>query len=92
MPVAACAGMTAFADPASAPIAKPAMRSMSPKTAPDVAVLPPPSADSVWVNTATRTYHCPGNRWYGRTPTGVYMSEAEAKTKGYRADGPKGCS
>ena len=87
--VAAWAGSD---DSASAPAGKPAMRAMSPKTSPDVAVPGPASADEVWVNTITHVYHCPGNRWYGRTPRGAYMSEVDAKAKGYRPEAKPGCS
>jgi hypothetical protein len=86
------AAASALAQPASAPAAKPTMRPVSPKTSADVAVPPPARADDVWVNTGTGVYHCPGNRWYGRTPKGAYMSEADAKTKGYRSEVAKGCS
>ncbi|MDQ2735644.1 MAG: hypothetical protein M3Y55_11800 [Pseudomonadota bacterium] len=82
----------ALAQPASTPAAKPIMRSMSPKTSADVAVLLPPRADDVWVNTGSGVYHCPADRWYGRTPKGAYMSEADAKTKGYRPEAAKACS
>ena len=38
----------------------------------------------VWVNTATVIYHYPGARWYGKTKQGEFMSEADARAKGYR--------
>ena len=39
---------------------------------------------SVWVNTSTSVYHCPGTRWYGATTSGTFMTEAEAQEHGYR--------
>jgi hypothetical protein len=39
---------------------------------------------TVWVNTNSGVYHCPGTRWYGKTKSGQFMSQREAQSKGYR--------
>jgi competence protein ComEA len=51
----------------------------------EVAPRTPPSKGMVWVNTATKVYHFEGDRWYGRTKEGKFMTEAEAQKEGYRA-------
>jgi len=47
--------------------------------------------DKVWVNTDSKVYHCPGDKWYGKTKQGEYMTEADATAKGFRADHNKAC-
>ncbi len=62
-----------------APSAKPA----NPKAPTAAAVSPGPGM--VWVNTETKVYHKEGDRWYGKTKHGQYMSEEDAIKNGYRA-------
>ncbi|MDP1857030.1 MAG: hypothetical protein Q8K82_00085 [Gemmatimonadaceae bacterium] len=51
----------------------------------------PALADTVWANEKSRVYHCPGTRYFGATKRGVYLSEAIALERGYRAAGGKRC-
>ena len=47
--------------------------------------------DQVWVNTNSSVYHCPGDRFYGKTAHGRYMTEAAAKSAGAKGVGGKTC-
>ena len=38
----------------------------------------------VWANKETKVFHREGDRWYGKTKNGAYMTEQEALAAGYR--------
>ncbi len=48
--------------------------------------------DKVWVNTNSSVYHCPGDRFYGKTAHGRYMTEPAAKSAGAHGVGGKTCT
>lgn len=72
--------------PANPP--QPAKASSHPFGKPRAEAAPGGGRDKVWVNTTSRVYHCYGDRYYGKTANGKYMTEKDAIAMG--AHGSRG--
>ena len=44
----------------------------------------PPQKGMVWVNTSSKIYHIEGDKWYGKTKKGEWMTEDDALKAGFR--------
>jgi hypothetical protein len=52
--------------------------------------MPATGSGMVWVNLTSKVYHREGDRWYGKTKNGKYMTEAEAVRAGCRPSSAAG--
>ncbi len=86
---AATAPTPAAPAPAPAKQAAPPKQTAAPSAAPTkpeaVEAKTPPAKGMVWVNTKSGVFHSEGDRWYGKTKEGKFMTESDAVKAGYRA-------
>ena len=88
-PAAMASGPAAAATPAAKPTAA---APTAKKTSTTSTVAAGGGDGKVWLNDKSKTYHCEGSKFYGKTKMGEYVAEADAKAKGNHPAGGKACA
>lgn len=83
-PMVTVGAPAAAAPPAPAPKAAPPAPSAARTTAPPATAQQPPVKGMVWCNLDTKVFHREGDRYYGNTKNGKFMTEADAVKAGCR--------
>ena len=81
---AAKPGATTGTDPKKAAGAVQATETAKAGTGSETEAKKPPQKGMVWVNTDSKIFHREGDRWYGKTKQGKFMTEADAVKEGFR--------
>jgi DNA uptake protein ComE-like DNA-binding protein len=89
--VVGAAAAPAVAVPArAATAAAPAVTQASAAPATETVAQMPPVKGMVWVNLESKVFHREGDKWYGTTKKGKFMTEQDALAAGYREAKPSG--
>jgi transcriptional regulator with XRE-family HTH domain len=81
--VTPAAAAPAKAMPAAAAPVKAAAAAPAKAVAAEVVAQTPPAPGMVWVNTSTKVFHREGDRFFGKTKHGKFMTEADAVKAAY---------
>jgi len=91
-PPTAAPPMAAPASAASAPARAARGKRLSPEQAAAGRPMAPGGGPGlVWANEESKVYHCSADPFYGRTKKGMYLSESDARSEGFRGARGKTC-
>lgn len=91
-PAPAPAVRSANASPSAPPAAVPSSAASGAVNTSRTAAARTGAPGQVWVNSATKIYHCPGDRYYGKTKVGEFMPQSSAQAAGDKPAAGKACA